>query len=205
MDNYFWVTTRTIKPGPREHFEHAWRPASSRQGRWGPTCSTPTTAMRSWASRSGTPPKRVTATATGRRGPPAGPHGPLRTRGAIALRHRARAGRPGALKSPTSPLPLPDEQRSAAGIEAPLAIELDDPERRSTRRAPDAIRCSSQGASVSTPLRRAPAWDDGRASQAIFRRRPLGTASTSPRLGVLIGAGDGSVPHLTEPSRRCGQ
>jgi heme-degrading monooxygenase HmoA len=27
MDNYFWVTTRTIKPGAREHFEHAWRPA----------------------------------------------------------------------------------------------------------------------------------------------------------------------------------
>jgi hypothetical protein len=27
MDNYFWVTTRTIKPGARAHFEHAWRPA----------------------------------------------------------------------------------------------------------------------------------------------------------------------------------
>jgi hypothetical protein len=30
-------------------------------------------------------------------------------------------------------------QRSAAGIEAPLAIGLDDPERRSSRRAPDAL------------------------------------------------------------------
>jgi heme-degrading monooxygenase HmoA len=27
MDNYVWVTTRTNKPGAREHFEHAWRPA----------------------------------------------------------------------------------------------------------------------------------------------------------------------------------
>ena len=27
MDNYFWVTTRTIKPGAREQFEQAWRPA----------------------------------------------------------------------------------------------------------------------------------------------------------------------------------
>ena len=53
MDNYFWVTTRTITPGPREHFEQAWRPAEFPPGWWGPTCSTPTTAMRSWASRSG--------------------------------------------------------------------------------------------------------------------------------------------------------
>ena len=36
-------------------------------------------------------------------------------------------------------------------------------------------------------------------------RRPLGTASTSPRSGVLMTDGDGSVPHLTWPSRRCGQ
>jgi heme-degrading monooxygenase HmoA len=27
MANYFWVTTRTIKPGSREQFEQAWRPA----------------------------------------------------------------------------------------------------------------------------------------------------------------------------------
>ena len=27
MDNYFWVTTRTIKPGSRKQFEQSWRPA----------------------------------------------------------------------------------------------------------------------------------------------------------------------------------
>jgi heme-degrading monooxygenase HmoA len=27
MADYFWVTTRTIKPGSREQFEQAWRPA----------------------------------------------------------------------------------------------------------------------------------------------------------------------------------
>jgi heme-degrading monooxygenase HmoA len=27
MADYFWVTTRTIKPGAREQFEQAWRPA----------------------------------------------------------------------------------------------------------------------------------------------------------------------------------
>jgi heme-degrading monooxygenase HmoA len=27
MDYYFWVTTRTIKPGSREQFEQSWRPA----------------------------------------------------------------------------------------------------------------------------------------------------------------------------------
>jgi hypothetical protein len=50
-----------------------------------------------------------------------------------------------------------------------------------------------------------PALDDGRASQTVCGRRPLGTASTSRRSGVLITDGAGSVPHLMGPSRRCGQ
>ena len=32
MDNYFWLTTRTIKPGSREQFEQSWRPAEVRPG-----------------------------------------------------------------------------------------------------------------------------------------------------------------------------
>jgi heme-degrading monooxygenase HmoA len=27
MADYFWVTTRTIKPGSRDQFEESWRPA----------------------------------------------------------------------------------------------------------------------------------------------------------------------------------
>ena len=32
MAYYFWVTTRTIKPGSREQFEQAWRPAEFPRG-----------------------------------------------------------------------------------------------------------------------------------------------------------------------------
>jgi heme-degrading monooxygenase HmoA len=32
MDYYFWVTTRTIKPGSREQFEQSWRPAEFPRG-----------------------------------------------------------------------------------------------------------------------------------------------------------------------------
>ena len=32
MDNYFWVTSRKIKPDSREQFEQAWRPPEFPRG-----------------------------------------------------------------------------------------------------------------------------------------------------------------------------
>ena len=120
--------------------------------------------MRSWASRSGTPPRRATATAT-RTSRPAGrpswtpsysrsdrastPGASWASRGAEKPNEHAAASRQ------TSGLPPGSRRRSRSSWTTRSGAALAGHLTQS--------RCSSQGESVSTPLRRAPAWDELRA------------------------------------------
>jgi hypothetical protein len=67
MDRYFWVSTRRIKPDTREQFEQAWRPAEFPAG-----LVAAYVLYAGWASRSGTPQRRATATAAPTSRPAAG-------------------------------------------------------------------------------------------------------------------------------------
>ena len=128
--------------------------------------------MRSWASRSGTPPRRATATAT-RTSRPAG-----RPSWTPSYSRSDRASTPGASWASRG-AEKPNEPASASRRTSGLPPGSRRRSRSSwTTRSGAALaghltqsRCSSQGASVSTPLRRAPAWDEQRASRGAVGSR----------------------------------